>query len=90
MIKLDTLVKPSYSDKNNIQKAHLRLLKILNFSARMDSNFGNHLWFDVRVGPMEFSTGFRMWDESPQAVEKYKEDFNIFEMDQNLATSDAS
>jgi len=90
MIKLSTLVKSNYSDKNNIQKAHLRLLKMLNLSARMDRNFGNHLWFDVRVGPMEFSTGFRMWDESPEAVKKYKEDFNIFEMDQDLAVSDAS
>ena len=31
------------------------------------------------------STGFRSWDESPEAVEKYKEDFNIIEMNTNLA-----
>ena len=35
------------------------------------------------------STGFRSWDESPEAVEKYKEDFNIIEMNTNLAASDA-
>jgi len=85
MIKIDTLIKPRYSDKNNIQKAELRLLRFLNMSARMDNNFGNHLWFDFRVGPMEFSTGFRIWDESPQALQKYKEDFNIFEMEHNVS-----
>ena len=36
MIKLNTLVKPSYSDKNNIQKAHLRLLKVLNLMKRIE------------------------------------------------------
>jgi|TARA_B100001094_G_C17798538_1_gene607937 hypothetical protein len=89
MVKLSTIAKATYSDKNNIQKGHLRLFKIFNMSTRMDSNFGNHLWFDFRVGPMEFSTGFRMWDESPEALEQYKEDFNIFEMDQNPNISDA-
>jgi len=89
MIKLDTLIKVNYTDKNNIQKGNLRLLRIFNMATRMDTNFGNHLWFDFRVGPLEFSTGFRMWDQSPEALEQYKEDFNIFEMDQDLNMNDA-
>jgi hypothetical protein len=88
-MKLKHFVTTKYTDKNNIQKAELRLLKFFKLSSKMDSNFGNHLWFNFRVGPFEMSTGFRSWDESPEAVEKYKEDFNIIEMNTNLAASDA-
>ena len=83
------LFKTKYEDKNNIQKAQLRLLKFIVLSARMDSNFGNLLWFDTRFGPLEFSFGMRYWDESPEAIKKYEEDFNIINMADNLRPSDA-
>ena len=83
------LFKTKYEDKNNIQKAQLRLLKFIVLSARMDSNFGYHLWFDTRFGPLEFSFGMRYWDESPEAIKKYEEDFNIINMADNLRPSDA-
>ena len=83
------LFKTKYEDKNNIQKAQLRLLKFIVLSARIDNNFGNHLWFDTRFGPMEFSFGLRYWDESPEAIKKYEEDFNIINMADNLRPSDA-
>ena len=83
------LFKTKYEDKNNIQKAQLRLLKFIVLSARMDSNFGNHLWFDTRFGPLEFSFGMRYWDESPEAIKKYEEDINIINMADNLRPSDA-
>mgnify|MGYP003143344528 FL=1 len=83
------LFKTKYEDKNNIQKAQLRLLKFVVLSARIDNNFGNHLWFDTRFGPMEFSFGLRYWDESPEAIKKYEEDFNIINMADNLRPSDA-
>ena len=83
------LFKTKYEDKNNIQKAQLRLFEFIVLSARMDSNFGNHLWFDTRFGPLEFSFGMRYWDESPEAIKKYEEDFNIINMADNLRPSDA-
>tara|TARA_R100000995_G_C3449414_1_gene107346 strand:- start:370 stop:624 length:255 start_codon:yes stop_codon:yes gene_type:complete len=83
------LFKTKYEDNNNIQKAQLRLLKFIVLSARIDNNFGNHLWFDTRFGPMEFSFGLRYWDESPEAIKKYEEDFNIINMADNLRPSDA-
>jgi GT2 family glycosyltransferase len=38
---------------------------------------------------MEFSFGLRYWDESPEAIKKYEEDFNIVSMQGNLGGSDA-
>jgi|TARA_R100000951_G_C2646632_1_gene182771 hypothetical protein len=83
------LFKATVTERNNIQKAQLRLLKFIVLSAKIDSNFGNHLWFDTRVGPMELSFGLRYWDESPEAVKRYEEDFNIITMEKNLSPSDA-
>lgn len=85
---LKNLFKATYEEKSNIQKAEIKLLKFIAFSTRMDNNFGNHLWLDTRFGPLEFSFGIRYWDESPEAIKKYEEDFNIVSM--NLSTNDAS
>ncbi len=85
---LKNLFKATYEEKSNIQKAEIKLLKFIALSTRMDNNFGNHLWFDTRFGPLEFSFGIRYWDESPDAIKKYEEDFNIVSM--NLSPNDAS
>jgi len=79
------LFNASYEERNNIQKGQLKLLKFIVLSARLDNNFGNHLWFDTRFGPLEFSFGLRYWDESPEAIKRYEEDFNII----NMQTNDA-
>ena len=79
------LFNASYEERNNIQKGQLKLLKFIVLSARLDNNFGNHLWFDTRFGPLEFSFGLRYWDESPEAIKRYEEDFNII----NMGTNDA-
>lgn len=86
---LNKMFKATITERNNIQKAQLRLFKYIVLSAKVDSNFGNHLWFDTRFGPMELSFGLRYWDESPDAIKKYEEDFNIVTMEQNLSPSDA-
>jgi|TARA_R100000742_G_C4279178_1_gene103135 hypothetical protein len=87
---LKSLFKATYVDKNNIQKAELKLLKFIGLSTRIDSNFGSHLWFDTRFGPLEFSFGLRYWDESPDAIKRYEEDFNIMSMSVDPGTRDAS
>ena len=89
-MKFENFVHTKYTEEQGINKCELRVFKFVVFTARLDNNFGNHLWIESRVGPAELSVGFRWWDESPEALKRYKNNMNIVEIEQRISSDDAS